>query len=59
MGSEIYFLFFTMKFWWKMSLAIVFSELTCINGDCLIKGQWREGGEGGGGDRSGSYRVCF
>lgn len=23
-----------MKFWWKMSLAIVFSELTCINSDC-------------------------
>lgn len=43
MGSEIYFLLFTMKFWWKMSLAIVFSELTCINGDCSILGQWGAG----------------
>ena len=34
-----------MKYWWKLSLAIVFSELTCINGDCSILGQWggREG----------------
>lgn len=33
-----------MDFWWKMSLAIVFSELTCINGDCSILGQ--KGGRG-------------
>lgn len=44
MGSEIYFFLFTMKYWWKLSLAIVFSELTCINGDCSILGQWGEGG---------------
>lgn len=45
MGSEIYFLFFTMRFWWKVSLAIVFSELTCINVDCSILGKQR-GGQG-------------
>lgn len=48
MGSEVYFLLFTMKLWWKMSLAIVFSELTCINGDCSILGRF--GGEGGLGE---------
>lgn len=30
---------------WKVSLAIVFSELTCINGDCSILG-YRGGGSG-------------
>lgn len=28
------------EIWWKMSLAIVFSELTCINGNCSILGLW-------------------
>lgn len=46
MGSEIYFLF-SMKFWWKMSLAIVFSELTCTNGTM--------GGVVGGWEAKGSF----
>lgn len=33
-----------------MSLAIVFSELTCINGDCSILGQW-------GGGKAGNPRT--
>lgn len=46
MWSEIYFLLFTMKFWWKMSVDIVlFSRLTCINGGCSILGQCRELGK--------------